>query len=293
MLIKKDELKYDFQGAVFDLKQTRERTFLAWVFNQFLYGEVTGIQCGYWLYHAPHLNAAAFLAKQASEELSHVRRFLRILSLMGEKPASAHWAIRFLSTGMMGSSWGEHVALEMAMGEGLVLSVFYALVDTIDDPEIHRILESSCAEEERHVEFGEKETRLWLERHPKQRRELLGSALIQLMVLQRLKGVVVRSIAGVAGDHPVLSQFGGFYDHILARYSLRIERLGLSDRPLSELGTLTRFGLVARVPIAWLRAKVRRPAPLLTSTYLNDPLLIAEIEGDRLRRSSPSLDSAE
>src|SRR5690606_21245675 len=108
-------------GAQFELP--RDRELLAWIFNQFLYGEVTGIQCGYWLYRAPHLSAASFLARQATEELSHVRRFLRILSLLGAEPKAAHRVIRFLSTGMMGGSWGEHVALEMALGEGLVLNV--------------------------------------------------------------------------------------------------------------------------------------------------------------------------
>ena len=111
-------------GAGFDLAKPEERQLLAWVFNQFLYGEVTGIQCGHWLYHSPSLQAATFIAKQAGEELAHVRKFLRIFSLLGEKPGPAHWAVRFLSTGMMGGSWGEHVALEMALGEGLVLSVF-------------------------------------------------------------------------------------------------------------------------------------------------------------------------
>src|SRR4051812_32769723 len=101
MLITRDERRYSFGEGKFDLSQTRDRDFLAWVFDQFLYGEVTGIQCGYWLYKAPHLNAATFLAKQASEELSHVRRILRIFTLLSEKPKKAHWAIRFLATGMM------------------------------------------------------------------------------------------------------------------------------------------------------------------------------------------------
>src|SRR5690348_15218973 len=80
MLVSRDELRFDFRGARFNPEAPNEKKFLGWVFNQFLYGEVTGIQCGYWLYRAPHLNAAIFLAKQAGEELSHFRKFLRILS---------------------------------------------------------------------------------------------------------------------------------------------------------------------------------------------------------------------
>src|SRR4051812_29437722 len=140
MLIPRSELEYDFQGARFDLASTDDRRLLGWIFNQFLYGEVTGIQCGHWLYRAPSLNAATFLARQAGEELAHVRKILRVLSILGEPPAPAHWAVRKLSTGMMGGSWGEHVTIEMALGEGLVLSVFYALAQTIDHPEIRKIL---------------------------------------------------------------------------------------------------------------------------------------------------------
>src|SRR3954470_10984030 len=110
MLIQESELRFDFRGAQFDLGKPSDRKLLGWVFNQFLYGEVTGIQCGHWLFRAPHLNAAAFLAKQAGEEISHVKRIVRILQLLGERPAPAHGLIRFLSTGMMGSTWGEHVA---------------------------------------------------------------------------------------------------------------------------------------------------------------------------------------
>src|SRR3954464_6308971 len=112
MLVSREEMRFDFGGAKFRLP--RDAALLGWIFSQFLYGEVTGIQCGHWLYRAPHFGAAVFLAKQAGEELSHVKKFLRILSLLGEKPEPAHWAVRFLSTGMMGGSWGEHVALEMA-----------------------------------------------------------------------------------------------------------------------------------------------------------------------------------
>jgi len=66
MLLTRDEMTFDFAGAKLD--PNRDRELLEWMFNQFLYGEVTGIQCGHWLYHAPHLNAAAFLARQAAEE---------------------------------------------------------------------------------------------------------------------------------------------------------------------------------------------------------------------------------
>jgi hypothetical protein len=278
MLIPREELRYDFGGAGFDLDKPEERKLLAWVFNQFLYGEVTGIQCGHWLYHSPSLQAATFIAKQAGEELVHVRKFLRIFSLLGEKPGPAHWAVRFLSTGMMGGSWGEHVALEMALGEGLVLSVFYAMIDTTrSHPEINKILETSAPEEERHVEFGERETKAWLKAHPETRSHLLALALVQTVALRALEGFVIRQVAKQVGaDHPVLSRFGAFYEHTIKCFETRVERLGLSDRPLRQLSSLSKFGLIARLPYWKLKGVFTRQAPLLTKTYLSDPSLEAE-----------------
>jgi hypothetical protein len=109
MLLSREEMSFDFGGARLD--PVRDRDFLAWVMNQFLYGEVTGIQCGHWLYEAPDLAAARFFSRQAVEEFQHVDNFLRILELLGKAPAPAHPMVRFLSTGMMPSSFEEHVCL--------------------------------------------------------------------------------------------------------------------------------------------------------------------------------------
>lgn len=295
MLISREENRFDFQGACFDLGRDSDRELLGWIFNQFLYGEVTGIQCGHWLYHAPHLNAAAFLARQAAEELSHVRRIHRILSLLGQKPGPAHPVIRFLSTGMMGKSWGEHVALEMALGEGLVLPVFYAMADTIPDPEIRRILESAAFEEERHVEFGERETQAWLRSQPGTRRLILAQAIIQAIALGWFKRRILRRIEACGlGSHPVLGRFDRFYDHVLGLFTKRIEILGLTEVPLGRWSALGKAGLLASLPflriserLSWRR---RRAARLLTATYLEDPLLSAQAVEPSAPRSpgSPS-----
>jgi hypothetical protein len=281
MLIPRQELSHDFGGARFDPDRAVDRRFLAWVFNQFLYGEVTGIQCGHWLYRAPHLSAATFLARQASEELSHVRKILRILSVLGERPAPAHGAIRFLATGMMGGDWGDHVCMEMALGEGLVLTAFYALADTIEQPEIHRILEQATLEEERHVEFGERETRAWLERHPEDRSRLLGKALLQRWALERLRGYVGRRLIRANPElaaHPVLGQFDAFYSTVLEGFARRVDRLGLCDRPLRELSGLACARLLLALPFRQLRARFRYRPARLTDTYLTDPLVTAESE---------------
>src|SRR5213079_399422 len=119
------------------------------VTNQFLYGEVTGIQCGHWLYAAPYLSAARFFARQAVEEFQHVENFLRILQILGEAPAPAHRMVQFLITGMMPSSFEEHVCLEMALGEGFVLMALYGVIDTVDHEEIRAILSRAVKQEER------------------------------------------------------------------------------------------------------------------------------------------------
>ncbi|HEY5675548.1 MAG TPA: ferritin-like domain-containing protein, partial [Myxococcales bacterium] len=153
MLLSREEMTFDFGGAT--LSAAQDARLLAWVMNQFLYGEVTGIQCGHWLYQAPDLAAARFFSRQAVEEFQHVDNFVRILELLGEPPAPAHPLVRFLSTGMMPSTFEEHVCLEMALGEGFVLMALYAIIDTVDHPEIRAILARAVKQEERHVEFGE------------------------------------------------------------------------------------------------------------------------------------------
>jgi hypothetical protein len=292
MKLTRQEVRFDFKGARFDLTQEWDRRFLAWVFNQFLYGEVTGIQCGHWLYHSPQLQAASFIAKQAGEELSHVRKILRIFSLLGEKPGPAHPAIRFLTTGMMGGSWGEHVTLEMAVGEGLVLAAFYAMADTIDHPEIHRILETAITEEERHVEFGERETEEWLRRHPGDRNFLLSQALVQWLALGWIKRSLARRLQATRNGmppHPVLGQFDSFYDHVLAGMSQRVKRLGLATQALQELSFPVRAYLLGTLPLRWVGRKVfgflrRSQRKLLTDTYLEDPWLMQE--SDRYKQST-------
>src|SRR3954469_7416271 len=146
--------------------------------NQFLYGEVSGIQCGRWLYDVPDLEAARFFSRQAVEEFQHVDNFLKILEMLGEQPAPAHRMVRFLSTGMMPASFEEHVCLEMALGEGFVLMALYGVIDTIDHEQIRAILQRAVKQEERHVDFGERRTAAAIARRPGLRTPLLGLSLV-------------------------------------------------------------------------------------------------------------------
>src|SRR5262245_22951635 len=178
MLLTREEMTYDFGGAKLD--PVRDQKLLGWMMNQFLYGEVTGIQIGHWLYDAPDLESARFLARQAVEEFQHVDNFLRIMAMLGVEPEKPNWFVQFLATGMMGGSWAEHVALEMAAGEGFVLMAFYAIIDALDHEPTVEILRRAVKQEERHVDFGEQHTAKLIASRPWLRRRLLGMNLVSL-----------------------------------------------------------------------------------------------------------------
>lgn len=267
MRVSREEMRFDFGGARFRLP--RDRELLGWIVDQFLYGEVTGIQVGHWLYAAPSLEAATFFARQASEELAHVRVFLRIHALLGTKPGPAHPVIRFLSTGAMGTDYAEHVATEMAVGEGLVLAVFQALIDTVDAPEVVRLLEAAARQEERHVAFGETETTRLLAERPRLADDLLGANLLSLLTLPRLARFIQRRLGT---DHEVLRHTEAFLQHVVRLTEVRLQRLGVLRGALRDLGWARRGWLVTRAYLRHQLNRLRRPRRL-TDTYLSDPLL--------------------
>lgn len=281
MLLTPAETRFDFQGAkLHPLSDPRDRDIIAWAVQQFLYGEVTGIQVGHWIYHAPDLDAAKFLSKQAIEEFQHVGNFLRILDILGVAPAPAHPVVRFLTTGMMGGSWEEHVALEMALGEGLVLQAFYALIELVDEPEIVSILSRGVKQEEGHVSFGEERTLRALREQPHVRRRLLGLSLVSLFGVGRLAGYMKKRLPQ---EHPALRQLPAFVEHTVAVAELRLRRLGILDKPLAEISFAERARLVAEAYagkaveggrdalLSPLRALPFFAPKKLTDTYLDDP----------------------
>ena len=278
MLLTRDEMTFDFAGAKLDPASDRE--LLEWMFNQFLYGEVTGIQVGHWLYDAPSLEAAKFLARQSLEEMQHVDNFLRIMAMLGCRPRAAHPAVRFLATGMMGGSWAEHVALEMAQGEGFVLQAFYAVIDTLDHKPSVDILRRAVKQEERHVEFGEQQTAKAIEGKGWLRRRLLGLSLVSMWGVRRLAHYMEKRLAK---DHPVMKHLPAFLAHANVCAELRLRRIGVLDRPLAELSGGRRALLVAEAyggkalgGLGWLISLPLRILPLwprkkrLTDTYLRD-----------------------
>lgn len=294
MLLTREEMAFDFHGAKLD--PVADRDVIAWAVQQFLYGEITGIQVGHWLYNAPDLEAARFLARQAVEEFQHVGNFLRILEILGVKPAKAAAPVRFLATGLMGNDWAEHVALEMALGEGLVLQAFYAMIETVAEDEIVAILKRGVKQEERHVAFGEEQTAKAIRGKPWRRRRLLGLALVSLFGVSRLEVVMKRTLPM---SHPVLQQLPALVSHTVAMAELRLMRIGLTDVPLSSLSTARKLEYVAeayggkllgsamQAPIDLALSPLRlaglfRPKRL-TDTYLDDPTV-------RGQKSSPGLD---
>lgn len=278
MLLTRDEMTFDFGGAKLD--PARDKELLEWMFNQFLYGEVTGIQVGHWLYDAPDMEAAKFLARQALEEMQHVDNFLRIMTMLGYQPKPAHAAVRFLATGMMGGSWAEHVALEMAQGEGFVLQAFYAVIDTLDHKPSVDILRRAVKQEERHVEFGEQQTAKAIEGKPWLRRRILGLSLVSMWGVSRVAKYMEKRLPP---DHVVLKHLPAFLAHANRCAEIRLQRIGVLDRPLAEIGSTKRAALVAEAyggkflgGVGSLLMLPLRALPFwpkkkrLTDTYLSD-----------------------
>ncbi len=293
MLLTRQEMTFDFAGAKLD--PARDRELLEWMFNQFLYGEVTGIQVGHWLYAAPDFEAAKFLARQSLEEMQHVDNFLRIMAMLGCRPKPAHAAVRFLATGMMGGSWAEHVALEMAQGEGFVLQAFYAVIDTLDHKPSVDILRRAVKQEERHVEFGEQQTAKAIEGKGWLRRRLLGLSLVSMWGVRRLARYMENRLSTSGGappgspraqgtaEHDVMKHLPAFLAHANVCAELRLLRIGVLDRPLAELSAARRALLVAEAyggkllgGLVSLLTLPLRLLPLwprkkrLTDTYLRD-----------------------
>ncbi len=268
MLLSREEMTFDWRSA--RLHPARDRALLGWVMNQFLYGEVSGIQCGRWLYDAPDVAAARFFSRQAVEEFQHVDNFVRILDLLGEKPARAHPMVRFLSTGMMPGTFAEHVCLEMALGEGFVLMALYGVIDTVAHEEIRAILSRAVKQEERHVEFGEERTMQAIRERPALRRRLLGLSLVSIWGVRRL----ARFMRSRLPRQEVVAQLPEVLELTVECAEKRLLRMGIVTKPLRNLGRVEKGLAVAEAyGTSLLAAPLRRllPKKRLTDTYLSDP----------------------
>jgi hypothetical protein len=275
MLITREEATFDFGRARFDL--ARDRDVLAWIFSQYLYGEVTGVQVGHWLEIAPDFDAAQFLARQANEEMAHVKLFLRILDSLGASPQPPHRALSFLATDFAGATFEEHCLLEMAVGEGFVLTAIYAFIDTLPEGEIRTLMTGLARQEEGHVNFGEEQTVKALARKASLARHLLGLTLVAMLAVR----AIARYTGKRYGDHPVLRQMPAFLAHSNAVTELRLRRLGIIDRPLASLGRAERASLMTKAGASRyaraLNPLRHKPIPL-TKSYLLDPSIMGRFE---------------
>jgi hypothetical protein len=270
MLLTRDEMAFDFKGAKFD--RVKDRDLLAWVASQFLYGEVTGIQVGHWILHAPDVESAKFLARQCIEELQHVDVFMEFFKWLDARPVRVHPVVRFLSS--ESDDWHEHVALEMAQGEGFVLMIFYAIIACLDDEKIARRLDAAARQEEGHVEFGEQQTMKALAKNPRLRKRLLGLHLFSLWVIKRFENWIAKR---VDRDHPVMQQIPEYLGKIIQSTDTRLQRMGMTSKPLSDYGRFETFRLItgaiarktARKFAFWRWFRKKR----LTHTYLRDEYL--------------------
>jgi hypothetical protein len=137
-------------------------------------------------------------------------------------------------------------------------------------------------QEERHVEFGEQQTIKAIAGRPSLRRRLLGLNLVSMWGVQRLAGWMTKRLPD---NHPLMSQLPQFLAHSNHCAELRMRRVGLLDRPISELSWLKRKALIAEAYGAKLPGAVAGVVSLpmkllarpfkstkrLTDFYLDDP----------------------
>src|SRR6185295_16703956 len=142
------------------------------------------------------------------------------------------------------------------------------------------ILRRAVKQEERHVEFGEQQTRKAIEGKPWLRRRLFGLSLVSMWGVRRLARFMEHRLPR---DHAVMKHLPAFLAHANVCAELRLRRIGVLDRPLTEVSGWTRARLVAEAyagkGLGGLVSLVTLPLRILplwprkkrlTDTYLRD-----------------------
>lgn len=283
MLLTREEMAHDFGEALFELP--RDKDLLAWIFSQFLYGELTGVQIGHWIRQAPDVESAKFLARQCIEELQHVDVFLDLFKWLGARPVKVHPVVKLLSG--ESADWQEHCALEMAQGEGFVLMIFYGIIDCMPDEKIKKRLQAACRQEESHVEFGELQTMAALKHKPALRKRLLGLHILSLWAVKRFERWLNKR---VSKDHPVLKQLPSLLQSIIKQTDTRLQRMGMTDKPLAEYSATSKFGAVVSAVARKMLRKLRFwrwfGHHSVTRTYMADPYLADVMKLDEIKSAS-------
>src|SRR5262249_44561005 len=146
--------------------------------------------------------------------------------------------------------------------------------------------------EERHVWFGEEQTKKAIVGKPWLKRRLLGLALVSLWGVGRLESFMKKRLDM---NHDALKHLPELLRHSVKMAEIRFERIGLIDRPLSELSTARKLALVGEAYlgklieglVGFVLAIVLLPFKLfgwfgkkrLTDTYLDDPLVRGNLLG--------------
>jgi len=155
-----------------------------------------------------------------------------------------------------------------------VLMIFYALIDTIDDARVVRILEAAARQEARHVAFGERQTQALVAKDARIRDYLLGLNLTSLLAMKKLARYVEKRLGR---DHEVLKLAPVFLERMTQVLELRLQRMGLLVGPLAELGGVRRAWLIVKAYLRHWGSKLLPRSKLLTDTYLEDPGLKSRI----------------
>jgi hypothetical protein len=157
-------------------------------------------------------------------------------------------------------------------------------------------------QEERHVEFGEQQTAKAIEGKPWLRRRLLGLSLVSMWGVSRIAGYMEKRLPA---DHVVLKHLPAFLAHANKCAEIRLQRIGVLDRPLAEISSVKRAALVAEAyagkalgGLGSLLMLPLRALPFwpkkkrLTDTYLSDQHVAAFAlpPGDHIASSPPTDD---
>ncbi len=260
--------RYDFGGATFDLDAPRDREIVRFVLSQALFGEATGVYCGRSLYAARSLEAAEFYARQARQELAHLRLFAEIFRTLGLEPMREHWVMRLLSS--HNDYLPLKVFLEHAIGEGMVLDVFKdLLLETLPDQhpgvqQVKKKLRVVCSDEAEHVEWGERETRRLLAESPWLKTPFYGLFELEMATLPLL----VRALRAQAAGHPVLAHLDGFVEHVRSHAYEQGRRIGFA--PEKRPSAAVRAVAIACGLALYGRSRFARSRSKLDKIYLRE-----------------------
>jgi len=143
-------MKTDFRWQL-----DKDGKYLAWIFKQFLAGEMTGLLEGKALLKAPTLNDADFLASQIRDEIRHAKIYQRMLQQFSASEYKVPFLLTKLVAPLSGRLWQEHCFIDKAVGEHWVLCTMAMLYETTEDSRIKKTLATIASDELRHIEFGE------------------------------------------------------------------------------------------------------------------------------------------